>query len=62
MQFTENSEQLTEEESNMDFEKTVEMFCDGFCKYPYTCADEDELREKCENCPICELVERLEGI
>ncbi len=44
----------------MDFEKTVEKFCDNYCKYPYTCADEDELREKCESCPICELVERLE--
>ncbi len=24
------------------------------------CADEDELRDKCESCPICEPVETLE--
>ncbi len=46
----------------MDFEKTVEQFCDKYCKYPYICADEEKLQEVCENCPICKLAERVEEL
>lgn len=46
----------------MDFEKTVEQFCDRYCKYPYICADEEKLQEVCENCPICKLAERVEEL
>lgn len=44
----------------MDFEKEVEQFCDNYCKYPQICKGQDELEEKCDVCPICCLVERLE--
>ena len=44
----------------MNYEETVEQFCDNYCKYPLTCADEDALAEKCDACPICKLAEQLE--
>lgn len=44
----------------MDFEKEVETFCDNYCKFPEVCREQEELEEKCNNCPIVKLVERLE--
>jgi hypothetical protein len=47
--------------SDVEFERLVEPFCDGYCRYPIECASQDDLEEKCESCPIVALVERLEG-
>ena len=46
--------------SAIDFEEIVEEFCDDYCKFPFTCSNEEDLRERCEQCPIVKLVERLE--
>lgn len=46
--------------SKIDFEKIAKRFCDGCCKFPHICEDEDELRAKCENCPICKLEEMID--
>lgn len=47
--------------SEADFEKMAEQFCDGYCKFPYICGSEDELRAKCENCPIMQLEVLIDG-
>ena len=44
----------------MDFEKEVERFCDGYCKFPLITKTQDVLDAKCESCPIVKIVERLE--
>ena len=46
----------------MDFEKEVEQFCDNYCRYPLICRDQDKLEEKCEECPICKIVEVCEQV
>ena len=43
----------------IDFEGLVEQFCEGYCKHPDTIRSQEELDEKCEQCPIVKLVERL---
>ena len=49
---------MTDEE----FEKIVESFCDKFCRFPRTCADQDMLEEQCDKCPICKLAETIEKL
>ena len=44
--------------SDVEFEKTVERFCDNYCKFPYICKDEEQLHAVCDCCPIVELAER----
>lgn len=51
------SECMTEQE----FEKTVKRFCDGYCKFPYICKDEEQLHAVCDCCPVVELVEQIDG-
>ena len=46
--------------SEQEFEKTVERFCDGYCKFPYVCKDEEQLHSVCDCCPIVELIEARE--
>lgn len=43
--------------SDVEFETLVEPFCDNYCRYPRICRDQDKLEEKCEECPICKIVE-----
>lgn len=45
--------------NRFEFEEIVEKFCDDYCKFPNIC-NEEELMKRCEQCPIVELVERLE--
>lgn len=47
--------------TDAEFEKTVEQFCDGYCKFPYICKDEEQLHSKCDCCPIVKLVEEKES-
>ena len=44
--------------TEQEFEKTVEQFCDNYCKFPYICKDEEQLHAVCDCCPIVELAER----
>lgn len=39
-------------------EEIAELFCDGFCKWPYLCSNEDELSmEHCDHdCPLIKMV------
>ena len=41
--------------SDKEFEKFAERFCDGYCKFPYICKTQDQLKTVCESCPIQEL-------
>ena len=48
--------------SDVEFEALVEPFCDNYCRYPRICRDQDKLEEKCEECPICKIVEICEQV
>lgn len=37
-------------------EKTKCVICDDLCRHPRECLDQDKLDEKCENCPLCDLL------
>lgn len=34
--------------------------CDGYCMYPQVLTSQDALDEKCESCPMKELMEMVE--
>lgn len=40
-----------------ELEAMRQVFCDEYCKYPNTCKSQDELEEKCEECPLNKLAE-----
>jgi hypothetical protein len=42
--------------NRFEFEEIIEEFCDDYCKFPSIC-NEEELMKRCENCPICILLE-----
>ena len=46
--------------SNEEFEKFVEQFCDGYCKFPYICKTQEQLETACDNCPITKIAELKE--
>lgn len=45
--------------NNPEYEKLVERFCDGYCKFPYICKDEEQLETVCEACPIVKMADRI---
>ena len=51
--------------SDVEIEEITERICDSYCKYPelYLCyyhdpdeANENMMREKCEHCPLNEVI------
>ena len=36
-------------------EEVRKEMCDDYCKYPHECKDEEELNERCNNCPMCRI-------
>ena len=36
-------------------DEVVSEMCDGFCHWPFVCANEDELDEHCDKCPLNKL-------
>lgn len=38
--------------TEVEFEALAEQFCDGFCKYPDMRLPEEEMRARCEECPL----------
>ena len=36
----------------MRFTHSVEEMCDDYCHWPVVCADQDDLRRHCDECPI----------
>ena len=38
--------------TEVEFEALAEQFCDGFCKYPDMRLSEEEMRGRCEECPL----------
>ena len=37
--------------------EVAEAFCDGYCRFPRECGDEDELQEMhCDSCPLVRLL------
>lgn len=35
-----------------EMEEIMESICDNYCKYPEQCFDEDDLVDKCIECPL----------
>ena len=48
--------------NDQEYEKLVERFCDSYCKYPYSCKDEEELETVCVDCPIVKMADRIEKL
>lgn len=40
-----------------EVEKTIQVFCDEYCRYPRELHDEEALNEKCDNCLFDRLVD-----
>ena len=49
----EKTDKLFELDSKM--EEIRESICDNYCKYPGECFDEDDLTDKCNECPLNKL-------
>lgn len=43
------------DEQNRVIEEVISDMCDGFCHWPFVCANEDELEKHCDSCPLVRL-------
>ena len=55
-------EELVQNLHKLEHEAPVLLshICDGYCMYPQVLNDQDALDEKCESCPMKELMEIIE--
>lgn len=50
----------TWEISDMRLNEVIEAICDDYCKWPDECSNQEELTEKCNDCPLNNILNKEE--